>query len=124
MKKLHLTAAIASIAMLGALTQRANAQETGEEATLEEVVVTGSRIFGQEQTTSPLVQVTTEDFFENPSVTISEFLGDNVTSNNVVALATDETIPAVRRIPVIARRASTSGAWARKTRSRCSTARV
>jgi len=70
--------------------EQAEADSASEELTLEEVVVTGSRIFGQEQTTSPLVQVTTEDFFENPSVTISEFLGDNVTSNNVVALATDE----------------------------------
>ena len=90
MKKLHLTTAIVSIAMLGAEAQWANAQEAEDEASLEEIVVTGSRIFGQEQTTSPLVQVTTEDFFENPSVTISEFLGDNVTSNNVVRLSIDE----------------------------------
>ncbi len=85
----------ASFAFAAAFAQDAEEQQAEGDAApegteLEEVVVTGSRIFGQGQTTSPLVQVTTEDFFENPSVTISEFLGDNVTSNNVVTLSIDE----------------------------------
>ena len=90
MKGTHWINFLLIVVILGAVSQRSGAQEQADDASLEEIVVTGSRIFGQEQTTSPLVQVTTEDFFDNPSVTISEFLGDNVTSNNVVRLSIDE----------------------------------
>ena len=58
--------------------------------TIEQVIVTGTRIFGQEASTSPLVQVSSEDFLENPSVTISEFFRENVTANSVVELHVDE----------------------------------
>ena len=81
---------VAALSVGVAFAQEADDGDTGEADTLEEIVVTGSRIFGQGETASPLVQVTTEDFFENPSATISEFFADNVTSNNVVPLETDE----------------------------------
>ena len=58
--------------------------------TIEQVVVTGTRLIGQAATDSPLVQVTGEDFFENPSITISEFFRENVTANSVVELDVDE----------------------------------
>lgn len=97
MKMIHagLIVAGAALAFGVAFAQEAEDGQTegdgaSEESTLEEVVVTGSRIFGQGQTASPLVQVTNEDFFDNPSVTISEFFADNITSNNVVSLGVDE----------------------------------
>lgn len=96
MKKLHLTTAIVSIAMLGGAAQWANAQEAGDEASLEEIVVTGSRVLGIEDSTSPVVTVGQAEFEENPSVTLADFLVENVTANNGQLTLVDESNQAGR----------------------------
>ena len=91
MKKLHLTTAIVSIAMLGGAAQWANAQEAEDEASLEEIVVTGSRVLGIEDSTSPVVTVGQAEFEENPSITLADFLVENVTANNGQLTLVDES---------------------------------
>ncbi|MCZ0954776.1 MAG: TonB-dependent receptor plug domain-containing protein, partial [Rhodospirillaceae bacterium] len=61
-----------------------------DEATLEEVVVTGSRVLGIEDSTSPVVTVGQAEFEENPSVTLADFLVENVTANNGQLTLVDE----------------------------------
>lgn len=48
---------------------------------LVEIIVTGTRITGNVDSASALVQVDFEEQYDNPSVTISEFLRENVTAN-------------------------------------------
>ena len=62
-----------------------------DEATLEEVVVTGSRVLGIEDSTSPVVTVGQAEFEENPSVTLADFLVENVTANNGQLTLVDES---------------------------------
>ena len=90
-KKLHLTTAIVSIAMFGGAAQWANAQEAEDEASLEEIVVTGSRVLGIEDSTSPVVTVGQAEFEENPSITLADFLVENVTANNGQLTLVDES---------------------------------
>ena len=62
-----------------------------DEATLEEVIVTGSRVLGIEDSTSPVVTVGQAEFEENPSVTLADFLVENVTANNGQLTLVDES---------------------------------
>ena len=67
------------------------AQSDSEDASIETIQVTGSRIFGQGESASPLVQVSNEDLLDNPAITISEFLRENVPANTMIDLETDES---------------------------------
>ena len=49
-------------------------------ALLEELVVTGTRIFGQEGTSAPLIQFDNAALEENPTTTLSEFFRENLTA--------------------------------------------
>ena len=91
MKKIHLTTTIVSAAALAVLSLQTYAQETEDEATLEEVVVTGSRVLGIEDSTSPVVTVGQAELEENPSVTLADFLVENVTANNGQLTLVDES---------------------------------
>lgn len=92
MNRLSVNAAVifCSSLLISGITVAQDAVETEENVTIEELIITGSRIFGQGATSSPLIQVTSEDFYSNPAITISEFLRENVTANAVVDLNEDE----------------------------------
>ena len=98
MKTVHLMTTIRLVTALAALiglTTSAYAQDEvavgDEEATLEEVIVTGSRVLGIEDSTSPVVTVGQAEFEENPSVTLADFLVENVTANNGQLTLVDES---------------------------------
>ena len=57
---------------------------------LEEITVTGTRITGNDDSASALVQVDFEEQYDNPSATISEFLRENVTANFSQEVIEDE----------------------------------
>ena len=79
-------------AALAASSTWALAQDEGDEGTLEEVVVTGSRVLGLEDSTSPVVTVGQTELEENPSITLADFLVDNITANNGQLTLVDESI--------------------------------
>ncbi len=72
------------------LAQQADNRETQDSSLLEEVTVTGSRIIGNENSTSAVVSLDLEEQYFNPSVTVSEFLRENVTANYGQEVFADE----------------------------------
>lgn len=91
MKSIHSVAAALAVLPLAAYTQLAVAQDEAAEAPLEEVIVTGSRVLGIEDSTSPVVTVGQAELEENPSVTLADFLVENITANNGQLTLVDES---------------------------------
>ena len=91
MKKIQTGVRAVLAVLLTAAAPWAVAQDDADEATLEEVVVTGSRVLGIEDSTSPVVTVGQAEFEENPSVTLADFLVENVTANNGQLTLVDES---------------------------------
>ena len=89
-KKIQTGINAVSAVLLAAAAPWAAAQDEADDATLEEVVVTGSRVLGIEDSTSPVVTVGQAEFEENPSVTLADFLVENVTANNGQLTLVDE----------------------------------
>ena len=97
-KTVHSTTRIAFVTALTALVGVATdvyAQDevaVGDDvATLEEVIVTGSRVLGIEDSTSPVVTVGQAELEEFPAVTMADFLVENITANNGQLTIVDES---------------------------------
>ena len=91
MKTIHSTTAIVLIAALAWTSQWAFAQSEEDEAALEEIIVTGSRVLGLGESTSPVVTVGQAGLEENPALTLADFLVENITANNGQLTLVDES---------------------------------
>lgn len=66
-------ACLGGLVSLPAMTQEADS--------LEEIVVTGSRVFDLQDSPSPVIVVSAEDLVERPATSVTEFLQRHLTSN-------------------------------------------
>lgn len=81
---------VCGLAAVTAVQAQDEQDEQDELTVIEELVVIGSRTLGLEDSTSPIMSITQEEFEANPSFTVGDFLVDNITANGGLTTSTEE----------------------------------